>query len=221
MLSAVDGGKHPICFSQCPTNLFLFQSTHPSGVRPQWHGRYHRRQLISIHAPQWGATSMAWPVSSAAAYFNPRTPVGCDTGVERILFEHGEFQSTHPSGVRRGSQGAVIQYWDISIHAPQWGATTSSALLTSGEQFQSTHPSGVRRYSESTSIFHLQFQSTHPSGVRREQQSGGGVSEFISIHAPQWGATGGTRNVSARPSFQSTHPSGVRLAPRNHMRGAA
>ena len=100
------------------------------------------------------------------SYFNPRTPVGCDTGVERILFEHGEFQSTHPSGVRRGSQGAVIQYWDISIHAPQWGATTSSALLTSGEQFQSTHPSGVRRYSESTSIFHLRFQSTHPSGVR-------------------------------------------------------
>ena len=154
---------------------------------------------------------MAWPVSSAAAYFNPRTPVGCDTGVERILFEHGEFQSTHPSGVRRGSQGAVIQYWDISIHAPQWGATTSSALLTSGEQFQSTHPSGVRRYSESTSIFHLRFQSTHPSGVRPLAQKSvrmlsvfqsthpSGVRlyramlrktvDMISIHAPQWGAT--------------------------------
>ena len=154
---------------------------------------------------------MAWPVSSAAAYFNPRTPVGCDTGVERILFEHGEFQSTHPSGVRRGSQGAVIQYWDISIHAPQWGATTSSALLTSGEQFQSTHPSGVRRYSESTSIFHLRFQSTHPSGVRPSLTTAGpattyfnprtpvgcdlleisirGNLDVISIPAPQWGAT--------------------------------
>ena len=157
---------------------------------------------------------MAWPVSSAAAYFNPRTPVGCDTGVERILFEHGEFQSTHPSGVRRGSQGAVIQYWDISIHAPQWGATTSSALLTSGEQFQSTHPSGVRRVKPVRSISHtpyfnprtpvgcdtpndaahtviVQFQSTHLyelAGRHAHPRAHG--HRPISIHAPQWGATG-------------------------------
>ena len=122
MLSAVDGGKHPICFSQCPTNLFLFQSTHPSGVRPQWHGRYHRRQLISIHAPQWGATQALNASCLSTVNFNPRTPVGCDH-VERTL-DLGRAISIHAP-----QWGATIQRVHvnlplaISIHAPQWGAT--------------------------------------------------------------------------------------------------
>ena len=77
-----------------------FQSTHPSGVRlnypgsangnvvisihaPQWgataplldHGQV---KAISIHAPQWGATYYWMPEIFACTDFNPRTPVGCD-----------------------------------------------------------------------------------------------------------------------------------------------
>ena len=77
-----------------------FQSTHPSGVRPDTghvpsasryfnprtpvgcdfrsaavHGEL---ELISIHAPQWGATIAPIPTESSACHFNPRTPVGCD-----------------------------------------------------------------------------------------------------------------------------------------------
>ena len=56
------------------------------------------------------------------------------------------FQSTHPSGVRLVA--AVLAWFggDISIHAPQWGATPlPKSLAVSGTLFQSTHPSGVRR----------------------------------------------------------------------------
>ena len=42
---------------------------------PNGHG-VHR--LISIHAPQWGATRAPPTRSALSAHFNPRTPVGCD-----------------------------------------------------------------------------------------------------------------------------------------------
>ena len=55
-----------------------FQSTHPSGVRLETGDSRIQTHLISIHAPQWGATKAStrphWPTSN----FNPRTPVGCD-----------------------------------------------------------------------------------------------------------------------------------------------
>ena len=55
-----------------------FQSTHPSGVRPCRIKGEASSFLISIHAPQWGATQGRVELLTAA-----------------------EFQSTHPSGVRR------------------------------------------------------------------------------------------------------------------------
>ena len=54
-----------------------FQSTHPSGVRPDTFVTDLGMMMISIHAPQWGATDLAQ---------------GLRGGVL--------FQSTHPSGVR-------------------------------------------------------------------------------------------------------------------------
>ena len=122
----------------------LFQSTHPSGVRlavicselqtmrisihaPQW-GATHRllshRSIhdISIHAPQWGATDRSTTTASCPAYFNPRTPVGCDTHALPFRGQRLLFQSTHPSGVR-------LSLYPCEMVSPV---------------FQSTHPSGVR-----------------------------------------------------------------------------
>ena len=56
----------------------LFQSTHPSGVRPVPPQQRHM-----------------------AGHFNPRTPVGCDTVLLTVPVTVWVFQSTHPSGVRR------------------------------------------------------------------------------------------------------------------------
>ena len=122
---------------------------------------------ISIHAPQWGATSHQHPVLCSRIYFNPRTPVGCD-------FRH---QIPAP-GVRisiHAPQWGATSDWmscdvvpAISIHAPQWGATLTVMAQNTPFEFQSTHPSGVR--------------------LRRFQAQCGAF--HISIHAPQWGATG-------------------------------
>ena len=142
----------------------LFQSTHPSGVRRGFQaecGALH----ISIHAPQWGATAQRMvprlptrfqsthpsgvrrPDRSTSrdvrGHFNPRTPVGCDAG-------------RHGRGVAQS----------ISIHAPQWGATSTLGVVTMPVTFQSTHPSGVRPLVPLFNVLKPIFQSTHPSGVR-------------------------------------------------------
>ena len=80
--------------------LALFQSTHPSGVRLACELDVTVQVIISIHAPQWGATN-----------------VGIISCMSRI------FQSTHPSGVRPKNLTALGVTDTISIHAPQWGAT--------------------------------------------------------------------------------------------------
>ena len=109
-------------FGQGRLPVILFQSTHPSGVRPG-------------HAT----------IPSTRCYFNPRTPVGCDCMMLKRSDDMAQFQSTHPSGVRRQTVGRLGFVHGISIHAPQWGATISPAWSTRlCTAFQSTHPSGVR-----------------------------------------------------------------------------
>ena len=141
-----------------------FQSTHPSGVRPdlprrpscrvisihapQW-GATHAKtvevttDVISIHAPQWGATPSC-NCSARYCYFNPRTPVGCD--------RHHKIKQTHTI--------------NFNPRTPVGCDTFTSAKTASVVVFQSTHPSGVRRVANT--IF---------NSIRT-----------ISIHAPQWGA---------------------------------
>ena len=100
---------------------------------------------ISIHAPQWGATSHGFRFEVNPYDFNPRTPVGCDVLSSVAVSPVRGFQSTHPSGVR-----------------PTPAVHQSLPLI-----FQSTHPSGVRPTVPFASLASNQFQSTHPSGVRR------------------------------------------------------
>ncbi len=158
-----------------------------------------------------------------SGYFNPRTPVGCDVSIQAQPPVEYQFQSTHPSGVRRVAGlhadrqvGISIHapQWGataglkfarrldvISIHAPQWGATPNAKPSFSRSAFQSTHPSGVRLDGSKPSAAHFIFQSTHPSGVRLPDRSHLQMFHVISIHAPQWGAT----KPHGAPSRLSTH----------------
>ena len=146
------------------------------------------------------------------AHFNPRTPVGCDHRTCCSTNPRPRFQSTHPSGVRPcpGRHGIPqssdfnprtpvgcdlrellrrVDEQNISIHAPQWGATQGRGPVAghptnfnprtpvgcdlstlpptpSNNAFQSTHPSGVRPFNVIGDVGAGVFQSTHPSGVR-------------------------------------------------------
>ena len=103
-----------------------------------------RLEVISIHAPQWGATPpyIAWD------------------GWELISIHAPQWGAT---AVADGDDVRGL----ISIHAPQWGATRNIEYeLTKTDKFQSTHPSGVRPLRRPVCRIHAKFQSTHPSGVR-------------------------------------------------------
>ena len=80
---------------------FIFQSTHPHGVRPSTDAgtttadrNFNPRTHTGCDAKSWLCKNTYHP------YFNPRTHTGCDIGTwnkfDRIVI----FQSTHPHGVR-------------------------------------------------------------------------------------------------------------------------
>ena len=138
--------------------------------------------------------------------------MGCDlSGILRRRASVA-FQSTHPSGVRQYGHDDSLKKLEISIHAPQWGATPKKRYFYYMTEFQSTHPSGVRlfrlagvrlglvhfnprtpvgcdQHGRCSALHSRKFQSTHPSGVRRSYEKQDGATQGISIHAPQWGAT--------------------------------
>ena len=101
---------------------FVFQSTHPRGVRRRLHHIAVAASPVSIHAPAWGAT-----------YF--------------ILCSRVE---------RR-----------VSIHAPAWGATFLQGLQLFGDSsFNPRTRVGCDWWRFSIMSPRTRFQSTHPRGVR-------------------------------------------------------
>ena len=127
--------------------------------------------------------------ASPTRHFNPRTPVGCDVPV-LVLACIGD---------------------RISIHAPQWGATSAYHQSPAGALFQSTHPSGVRPTDSAAIVRCKQFQSTHPSGVRPPSGDCGrsATADFNPRTPVGCDSYRHHHNKRFHP-FQSTHPSGVR-----------
>ena len=105
----------------------------------------------------------------------------------------GQFQSTHPRGVRRHFFVPNRLSWNVSIHAPAWGATQQRGAGRGGGKRVSIHAPawGATRVMQLMDNPQFVFQSTHPRGVRPRPSW------------PDW----------ATPKFQSTHPRGVRQAP--------
>ena len=120
--------------------LWLFQSTHPHGVRPHIPKQCADFSDVSIHAPAWGATY--------TIIINIRFLSTHPHGVRLFIMSKNSlftlFQSTHPHGVRRCFATPQSASLAVSIHAPAWGATQGGHTLTPPYQFQSTHPHGVR-----------------------------------------------------------------------------
>ena len=171
-------------------NAVKFQSTHPSGVRRASDDKPLYPMVISIHAPQWGATKFVTRRTSDRVNFNPRTPVGCDRPI-RVCFRGGRyFNPRTPVGCDSATSSRWQTTNNFNPRTPVGCDEGGAGTVGEGGKFQSTHPSGVR-----------------PSHIRFPH-----LPESISIHAPQWGATEAAEAFLFMPEiFQSTHPSGVRL----------
>ena len=124
--------------------LFVFQSTHPHGVR-------HLPPCLRLTDTQFQSTHPHGVRQQQVGFrmqrhsFNPRTRMGCDLALSAGFSQIDKFQSTHPHGVRLG-----------------WVANFDWVF-----EFQSTHPHGVRREWTGRPYGSPQFQSTHPHGVRQ------------------------------------------------------
>ena len=147
----------------------VFQSTHPRGVRPGYYVGGLLSDLVSIHAPAWGATG-AWPLGT-----NPRN----------VSIHAPAWGATHITG------GICMYRGRVSIHAPAWGATLGfPASALSSCLFQSTHPRGVR-HAALQRIPHKRLVSIHAPawGATRKTLLNLLRHKGVSIHAPAWGAT--------------------------------
>ena len=136
--------------TSCETPSRSFQSTRPRGARHRILAPIDEGSVVSIHAPTWGATcreladpepvrvsipAPTWGAtarrrrrSGIARSFNPRAHVGRDAS-------HGNRRRTREPGFNpRAHVGRDAVRLDVggggrgvSIHAPTWGATSSSA----------------------------------------------------------------------------------------------
>ena len=212
-----------------------FQSTHPRGVRRSQRGDEGRLQRISIHAPAWGATGQQERLAEAIR-ISIHAPAWGATVALHVRDLAGEFQSTHPRGVRRHlpdqhrhklkisihapAWGATRKYSQsrhrrkISIHAPAWGATIikNEVLMNSDISIHAPAWGATPAYSIPT-LGDI-FQSTHPRGVRQGRRSrGGGGERFQSTHPRGVRHANGAKVNTGFLTFQSTHPRGVRHQP--------
>ena len=133
-------------------------------------------------------------------------------------------------GCDTAEDNSVVIY-DVSIHAPVWGATLFAVIVWIGEMFQSTHPCGVRLVWWFCLHCSLCFNPRTRVGCDLRTYCCYD-SKKVSIHAPVWGATQrvkwllaswcfnprtrvgcdkvGSSVQAAGTTFQSTHPCGVR-----------
>ena len=78
----------------------------------------------------------------------------------------------------------------VSIHAPAWGATGKSIVLSWDELVSIHAPAWGATIWESNPRHSAWFQSTLPRGERRDSANSVIGCFRVSIHAPAWGATG-------------------------------
>ena len=201
-----------LVFGASARTSVIFQSTHPSGVRPNMLRLGNAVRVFQSTHPsgvrQWNCKTIY-----KTRDFNPRTPVGCDwrktalrqagqllkttlTSGERPIV-HGGRHPTPTISIHAPQWGAtdgglaIANPIPISIHAPQWGATSPySRTANSPTDFNPRTPVGCDRHTAITPPARSLFQSTHPSGVRQALGIKNLPLKMISIHAPQWGATG-------------------------------
>ena len=169
------------------------KSGSPPAVRAQ--------QIVSIHAPAWGATCLVRRAHSAVRRFNPRPRMGGDLLGASGALGCPPFQSTPPHGGRLPSYEGTKRSKVFQSTPPHGGRPVPKIHRSVGQAFQSTPPHGGRRWLGGMRTFCAMFQSTPPHGGRRNRARRIANGIAVSIHAPAWGATRGRIDQVGRGGF--------------------
>ena len=166
----------------------VFQFPPPCGGRPAIGAELLPKELISIHAPMWGATLKTGEGSPDIEIFQFTPPCGGRPDV--VLFTDRRIVISIHAPVWGATPGhcGQLQHQRISIHAPVWGATSGQSPCNPAKRFQFTPPCGGRP----PGLFHR---------IRLMD---------ISIHAPVWGATVECKCTTVGKRFQFPPPCGGR-----------
>ena len=207
--STLPRGERPSATASLMMTL-EFQSTLPRGERLIAKLDRLARDVVSIHAPAWGATLWILDSSPPISSFNPRSRVGSDAvlvavhkdwsvsihapawGATRVRVRTPrtrKFQSTLPRGERLCTFSSLLIDTIVSIHAPAWGATVFSGWQTVGRRVSIHAPAWGATYTFYGRTFCRKFQSTLPRGERHTGLYDKVLTAEVSIHAPAWGAT--------------------------------
>jgi len=103
--------------------LLPFQSTRPRGARPP--ASTTGGKLVNSFNPRArvGRDHLLPPCWRVFRSFNPRARVGRDATFVGNFITTRKFQSTRPRGARLNRPPCNVQIYQVSIHAPAWGAT--------------------------------------------------------------------------------------------------
>jgi len=102
-----------------------FQSTRPHGARRNFREFIVKRKCFNPRA-RMGRDYDAYVLRYAIDRFNPRARMGRDRRRARKIAHTVVFQSTRPHGARPSVNAGVPSSFDVSIHAPAWGATQAA-----------------------------------------------------------------------------------------------
>ena len=144
-----------------------FQSTHPRGVRPALFADGHVAVMVSIHAPAWGATPLAFT----------------SLGIFLVSIHAPAWGAT--KGRQRCSRSRYV-----SIHAPAWGATASScAAVPTASCFNPRTRVGCDSHTKLLAMATMCFNPRTRVGCDSDFRVDSVYTLPVSIHAPAWGAT--------------------------------
>ncbi len=168
--------------------------------------------VVSIHAPAWGATRAVRRCPSGSGCFNSRARVRRDSETNAV--STSPMVSIHaPHGgrdaVRRVERGEIRP---VSIHAPRGGRDRKMSPSHSRHGgFNSRAPWGARRASSRDWMSSRRFQFTRPVGGATSATAVPIPPRKVSIHAPRGGrdTSSPSSRTSAR-SFNSRAPWGAR-----------
>ena len=123
---------------------------------------------VSIHAPTRGATQRYNTKIIIPYRVSIHAPTrGATVTITDYPTTNGEFQSTHPHGVRhRNCHSHLLRTSCFNPRTHTGCDNRYSGLAISVHKFQSTHPHGVRPTGHIIHPVIRLFQSTHPHGVR-------------------------------------------------------